>query len=702
MLPFQPAMPPAISLPPEQSGMQIGIDPQAIIQMLTEMMPEAKPKIPPGYEKEKKPTAQQIWDNAVREEQRHAGMVATMMDTLRRLRFDVVGIFPSDKTARELGDQDQWIASDLVDDWNLLCAIGASMDESFVKTTLQRSQRTGAQTMEDAAKLFREEMTYRWANTGDMPLPMAEWRVLTAYGKIVWRCLCDLDDPDFPFDVRPVDPASVYTTGNGIRGPKKVYRMMRLAMADAYQEWGEPKKADREKLDNRFDKSDPSSMITVCEYADATWRAAVTHDGIELLPPVEHNYYQVPFVIQGGPAGEPLFTDTQNAGRDDIHRSAGGWWRSGPGDDWGMQHKLVSSIHLQRERHDQLESFMARVVTSAMDATNPALVLTRDNLTMGTPLPKIDRRRGRISEIGMGEAVQAVPTNMQAADAMGIVQQLDKDRQTGSIPLGMYGVQPGSNVTGNSMSVAAEAGMDHITPWIQAMETGRTRVVETLFKIWRNEGHLTRFAEGDERPFMIPATKPTTNQELATELTPELIDAIGPRVKVVMSRLRPQEAMQWAGIAAQAIPMGIMTRRRAAEKLGETDYDRLRQEWQEEADWDAMNQDETLIKEVRIPLQIKQWADQAVNPEEKAMYMALLDRYMEQRAMEAQAAAQPQMPPGGGGPGGPPMLPPGAPPAGLPVGPGSNTINMAGLGAGPGVGGSPVGRPPGPFGPPGV
>lgn len=694
MLPFQPAIPDTTPVDgPAPAGLGM-ITPDLVMAMLAEIEPDFEPKIPPWYKREKKPDPQAVWTRFTQEEQRHAGMVARMMDTVRRLRFDVVGIFPADQAARDLGDQDPWVSSALVDDWNLLNAILASMDESYVKDTLQRQMRTGAQTMEDAAKLFRAEMEYRWANTGDMPFRMAEAKIITTYGRIIWRCLCNLDDPDFPFDVRLVDPASVYTTGNGIHGPRRVYRAMRMTIADAYQEWGEPKKADRDTIANQKG-GDDSGMITVCEYADNTWRMAVTHTGIELLPAVEHKYYENPFVIQGGAAGEPLFTDTARANTEDNLRVGNDWWHSGPGDDWGLKHKLVSSITLQQERHDQLEAVMARVATSLQDASNPALVITRDNLSFGTPLPKIDRRRGKVSEIGMGEAIQAVPTQMNPQDFQAVMAQAMADKQTGAIPLGMYGAQPGSNITGNSMAVAAEAGMDHITPWITALETGRTRLVEKMFRIWRNEGHLSRFAQGDEQPFLIPSTEPTTNQELAQALTPQLIDAIGPRVKVVMSRLRVQEVMQWTNIAAQAVPLGIMTRRRAAEKIGETDYDRLRAEWQEEADWDAMNADETLMKEVRIPMQIKQWADQAENPEEKAMWMAFLDFYMEQRQQEMMAQQQQALMPSGG-PAAPPQLPPGQGPA---IGPGGNTLNMAALGAPPGNAGLPVGRPPGPFGP---
>lgn len=700
MLPFAAPQPTGMMIPPDPEG-QIGVDPQMLLRLLADLDPqEFKPKIPHNYKKEKKPTPQGIWDLYQREEARNAAYVAAMMKTLAYLRFDTRGIFDADQDARDLGDQDEWISSDLVDDWNLLCAILGSMDEGFVKKTLQRSNQIAAQTMEDGARLFREEMIYRWANTGDQPLPLAESRILTSYGKIAWRVLCNLDDPGFPFDVRLVDPASLYVIPGGTRGPRKVVRAMRMIASDAYAEWGEPKKEDRKKLENDLGRDDTTSL-TVVEYADCTWRATVAKDGIELLPVVDHKYYSVPFVIQGGSAGEPLFTDTSRASLKHADRLSSGWWRSGPEEDWGMEHKLVSSIRAQIPRHDQLEAFMARVVTNIGDATNPAVVVTRDDLSANRPLPTIDRRRGRVNEIGMGETMQPVPNLMNPQDVNMVMANLNQDRQTGGIPLGMYGAQPGSNITGNSMSVAAESGMDHIVPWIQALETGRTRVIERMFEYYRNKGHLSRFYDGDEKPFMVPVSKPTTTGELARALTPQIIDAVGPRVRVVMSRLRVQEAIQWAQVASQLVPLGVPMRR-FSEKFGFEDYDRMREEWQEEQDWSAMNADETLMKEVRIPMKLHQMAEDAQTDEERALAMALLDRYMAMREMEAQAAMQPQVAPGMAAPGGPP---PGAPP--LAVGPGgapmaglgANTLNFAGVGAAPGSAGAPVGRPPGPFGP---
>jgi hypothetical protein len=705
MLPFSPPpmpmpMPgmPGPVMDSPSSPLQLGIDPTAIISMLFEMKPSFKPKYPYNFQKPKEPDASAIWMDSKREERRNWERTERMMDTIKRLRFDSVGIFPRDKAAREQKDQDEMILSDLVDDWQLLSAIMASFDMSVTKRVLSRSQQVAGQTLEDFAMLIREEETYRWANTGDMPLALAEAKVLTSYGQLFARVLCNLNDPDFPFDITLADPASCYPVFGGTRGLKKMYRLMRMSVAAACEEWGEPSKAGMQKIYDKVGKDDDNASITICEYADTWWRCATTMDGIELLPVTEHKYGKVPWIVQGGPAGEPLFTDTTRAldfksmqPRDGI-----GVGLTGPSDDWGMKHKLVSSIHLQRPRHDQMEALMARVATSIEDSNNPALLVTRDMLLEGTPAPRIDRRRGAVNILNMGEQAQPIPNIAPPTDAQAFMQMANQDSMTGKIPLGMYGNQTGSQQTGNSMSVAAESGMDHITPWVSAMETFQTRKMEMCIEHWRNFGHLTRFQNGDEKPFLVPVAKPTSNEELARAITPEMIDEIGPRIQVTMTRLRTQELLQLAQAAGQLVPLG-WSKRRLFEKMGIHDFDRMREEAEEDADRDAFMGDEKMRHEVRIPLEIKKWADKATDPDEHAMYMALLDYYMENLQLEKMQAAQ--SPPGAGAsPGGGPM-PMGGPPP--PAG-GSNTLNQAGLGAPPGSNGGQVGRPglpPGPFGP---
>jgi hypothetical protein len=122
----------------------------------------------------------------------------------------------------------------------------------------------------------------------------------------------------------------------------------------------------------------------------------------------------------------------------------------------------------------------------------------------------------------------------------------------------------------------------------------------------------------------------------------------------------------------------------------------VREEWMEEQKWNAIMNDPEMMASVTIPMQIYQWAQEATDPEQKAMLMALLDTHMAKQMQQQQPAPMPPGMPSGGMPtptGGGPFGPPtGAPPLTAPVA--GNTMNQAGLGAGPGTMGAPVGRPP--------
>lgn len=679
VMPFQ--MPDDAALLPRPAAPDMG----ALIEQLLPKRDAPAYKAPANYKKHKKPEVGDIWTAAKREEGRNARRNARMMDTVMRLRGEIVGIFDSDREDREDGLQDEFKSTALIDDWNLLNAIGASLEFAARKKILLPGDRIYGQTLEDWAYFLREEEVYRWSERGDIPLEMAEWKVLTTYGMIVSRHLPNLKDDEYPFTDTLIDPISFYPIFDA-NGLCEAYRIFRTTYARACSDFGEPKPKDRRQYEDESG-TDPGRSVTICEYADCTYRSVSILNGPELLPPTEHRLYRNPFVVQYGPAGEPLFTDTGRADLVGNVHGESGWWRSGPGDDWGLEHKAVSSIHLQRERHDQFEAFMARITQAFKSQMDPAYVMTRDNLAAKTSLPKIDRRPGAVNELLPGEQLQPMTNDVRSQDVGSLINAVQQDRQTGSIPLGMFGTQPGSNITGNSMSNAAEAGMDHISPWIRAMETYQTRKMETKTYQYRNMGHLTAYRNGNERPFMVATHKPRTNKDLAHEMTPELIDQIGCRVQISLTRIRTQELLVLAQAGTALMQAGVMSRRRFAERIQEYDFDRLQDEIDEERLRDALYADEQMRNGIITPIWMIQQIEQATDPQTKAMWASLLQHWMQFYATPQQGP--PGSPPPGAGPAG----------AGGPA-PISNGVPMPAMGAPPGAGGAPVGRPTGPGIPP--
>jgi len=703
-----------MGMPPPQGPMtpfqaapelDLGIDPAMLMELMGKSKEKFKPKYKPGFDPNKlpkKPTPEQITADAISQERRHVNRIATQMDTIHRLRLHIQGVFESDKEARDLGDQDPWTSSELVDDWNLLCSFMANIEPFYVKSVRRREDRIHGQTLEDFARFLRDEAENRWVERGDMYLAMAESKILTAYGQVVSRNLPDLDDEACPIDHTLIDPITVYPVWGGKRGLIKLYRRYRTTYAEAVGDWGEPSKEDRKRWSEKRGKSDDDTIVTVTEYWDEWWRSVTIDHAITLMEPKAHKLGEVPYVLQYGPGNEPWVTDTGfgniTGGGDDGVEG----WRDGPHDDFGMEYKSTSSIWHQRQRHDQTEAIAARVLTQLKKNDAPPVMMTRSNEAATEALPNMDWRKGAVNELLEGESVAPMPTNTSALDLQMLMGLLNTDRLTGGLPPQMGGANQQSNVSGTAMSTITEGGMDKTAGWIRTMELYRSRVLTQQIRLWRNVGHLSRFSEGEEKPFMVAMSAPSTNSDLGREVTPELIDAIGPDVTVKLTRVRSAEMVPILTAIQMGNQLGIITKRRGAEMLGIGDYDRVQAEWQEEMALAATAEDEQFRKLVIIPMQLARSMEEATDDRERAMYEVLLDKWMEiqQPPPPDPMAAMGGMPPPPGQPPGMGGPPPGMTPGANPVTPGaSGGISYAALGQGPGTqGGGPMG-PQAPTGP---
>ncbi|HXH56608.1 hypothetical protein [Iamia sp.] len=707
-------MPPAMPMPqgpmtPFQAApeLDLGFDPALLEELLGKRTKKFEPRYKPGFDPTrlpKKPDPERITADAIAQERRHVNRLAMQMETANRLRLHIKGVFESDLEARELGDQDPWTSSELVDDWNLLCSFGANIDPFYTKSVRRREDRIHGQTLEDFGRFLREEAESRWVDGGDMYLAMAEWKLLTVCGEVVSRNLPNLDDEGYPISHKLVNPMTVYPVFGGERGLIKLYRKYRTTYADAVGDWGEPSKQDRARWANTRGngRDTDDTMVTVTEYWDEWWRSITIDDGIVLMEVKKHALGEVPYVVQRGPGGEPWAMD---AGLGDT--SGGGdadGWREGLPDDADMGYKSTSSIWSQRERHDQTEAIAARVLTQLKKNDAPPVVMTRSNEAANAPggLPEIDWRKGGITELLEGEAISPMPTNTSALDLQMLMGLLNTDRLTGGLPPQMGGANQQSNVSGTAMSTITEGGMDKTAGWIRTMELYRSRVLTQQIRLWRNVGHLSRFSEGEERPFLVAVSAPSGNSDLGREVTPELIDAIGPDVTVKLTRVRSAEMVPILTAIQMGNQLGIITKRRGAEMLGIGDYDRVQAEWQEEMALSATAEDEQFRKLVIIPMQLARSLEEATDPRERAMYEVLLDKWMEIQQppppdpMAAMGGQPP--PPGMGAP--PPGMPPGMTPGANPVTPGaSGGISYAALGQGPGSVSGQQGGPQGPTGP---
>lgn len=662
----------------------------AALRELSGVNTRPKARYPRWYKQPEKPEINDLWGRAQQLKQKFRLLHDRFHDDMMWLRLAQVGMFEEDVQAMRDGlFVDKYQSTSMVDEWNLVCSFLAGlnwkMDAKMVAPDLQQD----AQKIKDTVAYLRQQELLRHAEAGQGNLPMDEARMLTAYGMIVNRTVIDLEDPDFPFDSILVDPSTVFPEWNGKRGLYRVWRVYKTTWARLLGDYGEPSKKELRKMKNQLGANiDDETEIEVVEYWDTWYRAVLASEGI-ILPLTEHQYGYVPFTIQYGPLGEPMGTLSP---ADGARRTRAGEWVADEGslkDD--LPFKALSYVGHMKHSHKQYEAIMGRMLTGFKKAINPPLLRERDEMAADQPMPEMDTGPGAVNETMLGhERVSPIPTSAGPIEVSAVMEAMSMDRMTGRAPLAMYGLNDRSNVSGTALQALNDAGMDKVGPWVAALEQYHTRRFNQWLISWRNFGHLAKYAGETPAPFMVPMASPKPGAAPAFELTPEIVDAIGPRISVSLTRVRKQEWVPLLNAAKMAYDLGVMSKRQIADEIGALNYGEIVEEVVEDKMLDAALQHPKFAEMFGIPQAMVAEMKEAENdPRIAERYQAMLNAWMEHVAMPAQQQAQqPQggMPGGGG-------LPPelmalmgqmGGQPGGPPNPNTSAGVSYAQLGQGPG------------------
>lgn len=707
-------------------GMEMGMgaappmgDPIALFQALQALVGASQPpaaRYPAWYKKPPKPAETGIWGKAQEQKQRFQHVRARMEDDLLWLRMQLVGMFPEDIQAKHIGlIVDEFRDTGLVSEWNMVCAFLAGLPLQPRKTVLGDNLSAEAQMIRDAVTYLRREEEARHSMAGNGPLAMDEARMLTAYGQIVNRTVIDLSDPEFPFDSTLIDPSTVFPEWHGKRGLYKVHRVYTSTASRLFGDYGEPPRSQMKKLKNRYGNDiDDRTELEVVEYWD-TWYRSVQCDDCTVVPVKAHEYGVVPYTIQYGPLGEPMATlGSMNAVTDIAVYERSGQYvaeKATYADD--LAHKAVSYIHYLKTAHQQYEAVMARFVTAFKKSVNPPLLRERDEAAAEKPIPEMDTGPGAVNETMLGhEKVSPIPTTPNPVDAQALVAAVQEARMKLSLPPLMSGHVDKSNVSGTAVNSLSDAGLDRISPWVATLERYHGRRFSQWLGFWRNFGHLASYTQdGPPQPFMVPRSRVRDGESPAFELTQDVIDRVGSRVEIKMTKLKKQDWLPFLTAGKQAFDLGVITKRAISDELGNDDYDHIRDENMEDKALDMAMSHPKFAEFFTIPQALEAEIEEAAgDPAKQDSLKAALQAWMDNIAMPAlQPPAPPQQPgvPGQPAPGGPPIGPPMGPPPeamqGDPMAP-TNPPTAAGMsypatGQGPGSVTGATGRPPGnPYG----
>jgi hypothetical protein len=689
-----PAAPPPMT-PPGFPGPGGGIDPELIARVIARLSPP-KPMYPAWFKIPQKPDAAGVAEVGKRRwEDLRLWRTAVYSDIVL-LRLDDSGIFEDDKTLYEAGIIDDFVSPALIAEYNLAVTILAGMEPRFKKAVHEDRLSLMARQYAVAVSWLRQLEEEKWAE-GNGDLRTDETKHLLTYGMLVKRRTIDLADPDYPYDPFLIDPCSAVTEWEGKRGLRRFWRVYRSTIGNLVAAYGDLTASQKKALGNEIGSAsswdDDTEVPYVVEYWDRWWRCVVLPGGRPLVPVTAHEYGETPVTVSYGPLGEPMGVQTpyEIALKDKS------------GDITGVDtdkkidrvYQSVGFVRFIKEGTKTNEAVIRRMLYGIKKSLDPAIIRYRSNAAAKDAPPEMDGTPGATNEAIFGEEklepylATAMPFEVQA-----VMQQIMQDSSAIKFPPMAHGVYEGSNISGVASGNSIDLGYDRVSLWARTLETFHARDMALAMRMWRNFGHLAKYAGEEPRPLMVPVPRPQqrSGEAPAFELTRDLIDAVGPRVAVRLTRVRKQDMVPLFQAAKIATELGVPFWAYLAEEwFNLPDVDHLEEEGQEEQAIRQALQLPEFVKAVTIPNAFAEAYEEAAGDPERQEIIATMKQSWDLVAL-------------GGGQGQPPAIGPGGavpPEGGNP--PGVNPPTSAGVsypnsGQGPGSVTGNQGGPQGPYG----
>lgn len=701
-----PFAPPGMA--PQAPAPQPGGDPLALLQAIKQLAPavikQPEPIYRPGYKPPKKKDPEEIKRIGTRLYDNGRLWRTLIYQTLRWSHQELTGMFPEDQKERDLGFQEEYISSALSDERNLVISKLQGLRPSFKALYTKDEYRGYAQRLEDLYSWLRDEERFTSADGGERPLEIDEGALFTDYGMYVSRDTFAPKRSNCPVDMRLIDPAQVYPLWGRQMGLREVYRVYSDTTAEITAAYGDFTPEQLKRLKDQIGNVTDDTEFEVIEYWD-TWHRCVLVAGVSVLE-AEHKYGDVPYTIQYGGGGDPMFTRTPAVGAWQIANDRY-QMTDGTRSDERIR-KATPYLYHRLRSHEIMEAVMARILTGFKKDINPPTIRYRSDAAAEKEMPQLDASPGAQNEAMLGEEkIEAMPTtNMATTDRL--LQQLTQDRLTGSMPPEAFGRFDKSNISGVAQQGANDAGMHLIAPLVKSWEYALARRYDRIARMLGNFGYMATDGGETKQPLIVPVSrKPKQGQPPAYEFDREVIDKVGSRCKVTFSRVDPRD---WPGLAAAGKNMvdgGFALRREIRElATGDTDYDTFYEEWMEEnALFGALQLPE--FQKLNVLAQIAEAVKaNEGNPEAQRIYVMMGQMWAQMMQPQPQQPGMgqpgqnmgiPQQPQGGMQQ---PGMPPGAPDQALQIMPqtganpgGPGGMSYPALGAGPGSQGGQVGRP---------
>ena len=647
-----------------------------------------EPNRPRWYKKPPKPDIATVTSTARKDYAAYQVLRERFKDDVDAYFNRTWGRFKSDQGADPYFDESTaHVGIALSSEINMRAAILAEHDITYTVPPMTPDLEDETQKEENFLYYMDDLAERRHANRagGSFKYDVA-WN-LQIYGRAIVRRVIDLNDSEDPMDEVLIDPATACPIWGGKHGLLRLTRWYSGTVFDVCRDYDvaatvltKPKGKNVDGQD--FKTLSIENTINVIEWWDDDWYGVFTEDGRTIKAMSEHKYGEVPFIVQLVSRGLPSMFSDPSANPVSPSDTGGARQRN------DLKMKGLGAIYWLKFTHRQREAFYGKIYDALLKSDNPPIWLGMDTFAKSRAASKLGTRRGKVYPFDRDHEAPQVPQYAPMPSIIApLMQALGDDWGMSALPMSSYGVGE-ANQSGAAVDGLTEGGNSKLTVDALAMTSFYQRRAEQTLRFWRDWGRLVEDEQGRYGSFSVPVKRKTPHGPASFELTPDIIERTGTRVRVRMTNIRMAQLGAIGAAYLQLVNGDLMTERDAIERLGNPNPEEV----MSGREYEKMRKDPR-SQDLRMLAALLERTGQPIDPQELAdLQTKLFAQGLIAQLSQGSGQSGPpgSAPPPQGGPSGQgnPMSP-GVSPPGISAG-----VAMGDYGMPPGSQGGMVGRPP--------
>lgn len=509
----------------------------------------------------------------------HAYRISMMQVMNAWLNGERSGYFPRDKEDIESGEITPVFLPHLRNEHFDMVMFHAEMNLNITAEGRAAVEEEEIEAKEDYLRLFWDQWCEdhsRRFGGGNLQAALADAAGRT--GLLAAYVAVDPANDVTGVQVQMLDPFGLYPLWEPGRGLAKVYYIGTATAQDVIGYYGDnagtvERKVKKIAKGNGADY-DPRLEQEIVVYWDRQW-SAVLWAG-EIVRIYQHGYAEVPVIIETSNLGMQSFMNTPSS---TITKHSDTAWLQVDGEIWKANTRQIDLarkcqplfwrllfIHSLREA---LATRKVSVFRSNTSRKRP-LVIGQTQMSINDGEPENKGGEGDITLVRAEDVVNPYP-NEPAPQVMAVLEtMLQEATATGSAATTTSGgALGGAQASGNAVDILASIGNQRWMPVTLMLEGFLTKVFRRVLEYARD---YASEMSGDDFPdgLLVPRTKPDPIMGFTDphELTPEVIQRTGTRVKVKLHKFNAQTLPPIVQSAVMAKQAGLMSQETLIHLIG--------------------------------------------------------------------------------------------------------------------------------------